>query len=296
MKSTFTKVAAAAAVLAGMSTAAQAAWVELRIFDFNSTTSVTEAFKSCSTFDAASVAACTATGFLTGGVGSTSVQFGTGLQVLAGFPTFLAGFAASGVIGVFDIASTSATSNSPGAPNPIDGVDEGLLNRSQTEMLRSNRVGTSLGAALNDTHQLFVDFRAFDYALPIANDKLVSSSASFSANANGWAATDTVTTNFIVDKDNGLATTLSQSCTMAPTTGLGQPTSDNCNLSPAGWTDNGGLYSIRSTQIFSVARGTTMNSTANMVVRAVPEPMSTALVGIALFGLALAGRRGVKKA
>ena len=276
MRMSFTKVAAAAAVLAGVSTSALAIpYVTLVLSDVDVTTS-TLVTKSCSTDTAANVALCAASGFLTGGVGSTLISFGTILAPLGG------GFASSGVIGSYTITSTSAESNAPGTPQ------EAFLNRSQTSALRNNP-----GNA--DVHYLQVDFQSYGFTDPNGEFKTLSASAGMTANAGSYSASDKMTSFFSVDKANGLAATASVACALMKA-GPGVALDESCNLGPVQWQDTfspASLFSMRSIQRFEVAIGSRINSTANSVV--VPEPMSTALVGIGLFGLAVASRRRASK-
>lgn len=277
MKNVFKKVAAVAAVLAGFSSGAHAyPYVILTLTDYNVTTSSVNVSKSCSTFDAASVALCTAGGF-GAALGGTSISFGTTLQVFSGVNP---GFATSGLLGDFVIASTSGTSNAPGTPIA------GETNRSQTDAERKGTVG-------GDVHRLIVDFQAYGFTDPNGIDKMLSGSAGFTANVGSFSPTDKVTTFFSVDKDNGTAATQSLACTLTVTT---SPLNESCGLGPVAWTDNGGMYSMRSIQTFDMAVGSKINSTANSKVANVPEPMTPALIAVALLGAGLASRRAAKKA
>ena len=270
MKDMFTKVAAAAAILAGASTGANA-FVVLTLTDFDVTTNSIDAQKSCSTFNAASVASCTALGFIAV-VGGNTITFGTTLQGLGG------GFATSGVLGAFRIGTTSGISNTPGT------AFEATTDRSQTSATR-NAVDASV-------QRLLVDFQSFNFSDPNGLFKTLSGSSGITANTGSFAATDAVTTFFSVDANNGLAATASVTCTL---TAINNPLNQSCGLGPVPWIDNGGLFSMRSIQEFNIAVGTTINSTSNSAVNNVPEPMTTALVGVALLGVGLASRRSAKK-
>ena len=263
MRNMFTKVAAAAAILAGASTGANA-FVVMTLTDVNVTDS-TFVTLTCSTLNAATTAACAGAGFFVAG-GGNIVTFGTSVG--------------SGTIGDYTIVTTTGSSNSPGTPLVA------TTNRSQTEATRNNSLD-------GDVHRLLVDFRAFDYSDPNGLFKTLSGSAGITANTGSFAALDSVTTFFSVDKDNLLAATTSVQCTLTPAT---NPLNESCGLGPVPWTDNGGLFSMSSIQQFDIAIGTTMNSTANSAVRNVPEPMTTALIAVALLGVGLATRRGAKKA
>lgn len=282
MKSIFTKAAAAAVLLAGVSTAAMAVpVVEMRISDIivDGLGNPVSLFAQKSCISTA-VAACNAAGFsfvVTGG-GLRQITFGTSIAGIGGVIDAL-----SGEIGTFLITTTSGSSNVPGT------ATEAFLNRSQTEATRLAPVDGLI-------HRLVVDFRSFGYEDPDGEFKTLSGSASMSANLDKSSLTDSVTTRFSVDKNNGVAETAFIECTMTATT---NPLSESCSLPVVPWTDTfapASMFSMRSQQQFDVAVGTSINSTANSSVRNVPEPMTTTLVGIALAGLALAGRRGAKKA
>lgn len=269
MRNMFTKVAAAAAILAGASTGAQA-YVVLTLTDRNVTTSTNVAQVTCSTFDVASTAACTGLGFLAV-VGGNSI--------LSGART----------VGSYSIISTSASSNTPG--NALGAT----TNRSQTEASHTATIGL-------DVRELQVDFTAFDYNLPNGANKLLSGSAGFTANLGAFAALDSVTTFFSVDKFNtGTGATAFVSCTQtgAADFAAGSALAETCPMGPVPWADTfapGSLFSMRSIQSYRIAVGSIINSTANSSVTNVPEPMTTALVAVALLGVGLATRRGAKKA
>lgn len=271
MRNMFTKVAAAAAILAGASTSASA-FVVLTLTDFDVTTNSIDAQKSCSTFDAASVASCTALGFIAV-VGGNTVTFGTTLQGIGG------GFATSGVLGSFRIGTTSGISNTPGT------AFEATTDRSQTSATRLFVDG--------NVQRLLVDFQSFNYSAPTSLFKTLSAAAGVTANLGSFSATDSVTSFFSVDANNGLGITASVTCTLTP---ISNPLNESCGLGPVPWTDNGGLFSMRSIQRFDIAVGTTMNSSSNSAVNNVPEPMTTALVAVALLGVGFATRRNAKKA
>lgn len=264
----FIKVAAAAAILAGSSAIHAMPYVTLTITDYNVTDSVIGTQIGCSTFSAATVGLCA--------VNFTSGNFPVPLA--AGDNTI---GVANLTVGAFKIVSSTAESNTPGT------TAEAFQNRSQTSASRKD-----LGDG--KVHRLLVDFVAYGFTDPNGPLKSLSASAGMTANIGSFSATDKLTSVFSVDENNALAFTASLGCTLTVTT---SPLNESCGLGPVMWVDSNSpasLFSMRSQQIFDMAVGSAINSTANSSVR-MPEPMSTALVGIALFGLALTSRRRAGK-
>ncbi len=263
------KSVVAAAILACGAAAQASPYVTLTISDINVTDSVIGSQISCSTFSAATAAAC----------GSNFVSGSFPTPLAAGDDTI--GFL-NGTVGAFKIVSTTAQSNTPGTSA------EAFQNRSQTSASRKD-----LGDG--KVHRLVVDFVAYGFTNPNAEWKTLSAAAGMTANPGSFAGADKLTSVFSVDKNNLLAFTASLSCTLTVTT---SPLNESCGLGPVLWQDTNApdsLFSMRSQQVFDMAIGSTINSTANSSVRLLPEPMTTSLVGAALLGLALTGRRRAAK-
>ena len=260
MRKVLTKLAVAAAVLAGAVTSAQA-YVVLTIEDL-STATVT----SCS-----SIGICGA-GWLITDVNNL---------------TFI------GNVGVFHVQATQGSANTPGNP---------LVAFSDSTSLAVTR--TDVAAGLKG---LKVTFDAIDYTAPTANIKSMTGSASDTSQQFG--ATDFVASQFYVDSAGGAAFASPLTAPYAggiPTALDGKyntgcfffvDTNGSCAAGTINWVDPSaplGTFSTRIEQNFSIVASTRVNTTGSMIIR-VPEPMSTALVGIALFGLALTSRRRAAK-
>lgn len=261
MKIAISKLVLAVAALGGASMAQAAPYAFLSLTQGASNA-------ACSTQTAASAALCAAAGFINLGGGA----------IVQG--TLDLGF--NGTVGDYKVTFTSYTSNAPGTP------DGGFLNQSTTSAERK----TGLSAA-----SLFIDARALGYTLPAADPLYFSASGGNSSNATKHQTTDLVATVFGLDSTNsGNAsgagvTTLAHNTFGGPST---SPTSDNYDLGPVAAPSPSGTYSLTIQQAFSLAVGSVWNTAANAI--AVPEPVTTSLVGLGLLGAALAARRRSTKA
>lgn len=183
-------------------------------------------------------------------------------------------------VGDFQVSGTFGESNSPG---------NSLVARLDASSLRVERVGSA------GSGQLFIGLKAFDFSDPNGIVKTLSGSAGSSTQQIGGGAgngNNTVSTNFWADPTNAALPVNLISCSYAITT------NGSCATPSTLWNDplgsGAGLFALRMEQLFDMKVGTSLNSTAALAARNLPEPMSAALVGVALMGLALASRRSKK--
>lgn len=263
MRNVLTKLAVATAALVGGVTSANA-YVILTITDLSTATTTT-----CNT--------------LIGGCGA-----GWSITNLN-----LVNF--SGTVGVFDVAATQGLGNTPGNPN---------VAFANTTSLSVNRNDGAAGLK-----GLKVTFDAIDFTAPTSPFKSLQGSASDTAGAGFFTpGSDFVASQFYVDSAGGTA--FASPLTAPPgslaANGLYNTgcfffvtTSGNCDATPVTWADPSapiGSFSARSEQQFALNANSIVQTTSSLTIRQVPEPMTTSLVGLALFGLALASRRAAKKA
>jgi len=212
---------------------------------------------------------CDSAGLISNGCSSSFIfssgPFGTGWSTAPG----------GVMLGNFGFNNVSFAGNAPGQST------EATLEASQNIL---KNFGVSMG-------YFEVDLQAFDYVLPDAAGPLglrnLSGNASFSATSN-LVAGERIESFFYADgTNNGLASN-GASCLMA---GPGI-SSGNCNVPAAVWSDvGGGSFSMREVIRYSLGANRSVNTSSTSTVTPVPEPMSIALVGIALLGAAAASRR-----
>jgi hypothetical protein len=224
---------------------------------------------SCDSSLAVTASNCsTAAGFSISNVGGTGVFF-------------------TGNINGFSVTMTSGVANIPGTAAGAE------LNGSSTSV---NRTGTGQGT-------LTIDYSGYSYLYPDGANKLLSGSASLSANNwLGGVGGDTVVSSFAARADNTLPSLVSAvgnpftSCSMAPASS-GTSISNNCVAAQQTWADTASTtFSMRSVQTFTLSSTRTANTSFSTLATAVPEPMSLSLVGAGLLGAALVSRRRNKAA
>ncbi|MBA4178127.1 MAG: hypothetical protein C0505_16455 [Leptothrix sp. (in: Bacteria)] len=261
MRNVLTKLAVAAAALVGGVTSANA-YVILTITDLSTTATTT-----CNT--------------LIGGCGlGWSI---TNMNLLS----------FSGTVGAFDVAATQGLANTPG------NVNVAFANTT------SLSVGRNDGAA--GLKGLQVTFDAIDFTAPITPFKSMGGSASGTSGAGLFSPSDFVSSRFYVDSAGGTAFASPVTLPPGALTADGLYTtacsffaslSERCDAAPITWADPSapiGTFSARSEQSFSLNPNSVIQTTSSLTIRQVPEPMTTSLVGLALFGLALASRRTAAK-
>lgn len=254
MRNMLTKVAAAAVVLMGVATSADA-FVILTIKDITAVGGT--ATVTCNTSLAINAGNC--------GVG-------TGFSVTSSNNVTFAG-----IVGDFDVISTQGVTNVPGLPT---------VATANTTSLTVSRIVGSIG-----TQNLVVDFVAFGFTQPLGEVKYMDGSAALTGNF--FTAGDLVNTTFSVDSEGGTGfvagpTITNTSCLMAAAP------SNNCDSPQVLWSDpNSGTpgFSTRTQQVFQMASTSVLDTTSRLKITPIPEPMSISLVGAALLGLGVASRR-----
>ena len=158
----------------------------------------------------------------------------------------------------------------------------------------TNNPGSMTGAVLNQTTltasnisgvagSFFIDLLSQGFTLPTGPQLSLFGSSGGSANAGG---TGTITNAYYADPTNVGLLSNGISCAYAVSTSF------NCSATPLEWTRNPGAFSLRQIQTFALgASVSNLNTTNNLTVSQVPEPVSASLVGVALIALGLASRR-----
>ena len=132
----------------------------------------------------------------------------------------------------------------------------------------------------------YINFVGFDFLFPAGADKTLFGTASYSGTVLPGVG-GSIKTNFYADGTNGGNPFNGLTCSMSVTT------NDSCNSGPVtSWVDPAPAeFSLRTQQYFTLNGQTQVNATTSVIAGAIPEPMTTSLVGVALLGLALASRR-----
>ncbi len=242
------------------------------------------------TFSLAAVSAATLVGMastahanliVTIGDGTSSVTCnnttaaGVALCAGSGFITAVGGnnivLAAPISIGSFTIGGTLTSTNNPGGASTF-------LNQSTLTVSNSNALGGFF----------FVDLLSQGFTLPAGPDLTLFGSSGFSSNTG---ATGSVNNRYFADPTNLGVLSNEISCSYAITT------NNSCAAPTTGWTRGAGAFALRQIQEFTLTSSAlNLNSTNNLIVANVPEPLSASLVGLGLLAAGLASRRAARKA
>jgi hypothetical protein len=174
---------------------------------------------------------------------------------------------------------------------------------------QTNLPGTSVFAQFNlatnnvvnnsSSGNLTFNATGYGFTLPAGPDLTMFGSQSYTNNVS--PATGTVMSTFYVNETglNPLVPanpgTFSVNCSnVLPTGTIGPTVNGGCDAGNVNFT-RGTEFSVADVVVFNLAiGGIGVNTTSNAIItNRVPEPMTTALVGVALFGLALTTRRRI---
>lgn len=177
------------------------------------------------------------------------------------------GLLSSFSVGGFQVGGSLTSSNNPGT------ATSAILN--QTTLTASNVSGVA--------GSFFIDLLSVGFTLPAGPILNLSGSSGGSANSGG---TGTITNAYYADPTNVGLLSNGTSCAYAVATSF------NCTATPTQWTRSAGPFALRQVQTFALgANVSSINTTNNLTVSRIPEPVSAALVGVALVALGLVSRR-----
>lgn len=198
-------------------------------------------------------------------------SFTSGLSNSAGNLTFIF----QGGVGGYSLEFSSTQTNSPGTSF------EAVINNSYTNVHNKSSNGS-----------LVVSLAAYDFTLPAGPALTLFGSQAQSSNSNNPG---TISSNYYASSANAVNASTAPSATTSCSFGAAIATS--CVAASQNFM-NAGTFSLEDVVTFSLAQqnpgdGTSpVNGSSNLVVRnTVPEPMTTALVGLGLFGAAFFSRR-----
>ena len=255
MRKLILSAVAAAAVMAAASAHA------VPTLTFSLTDTATMANLSCSV---------TATGLVMGCNTGAGFLFAAGLSNTAG----ALAMRFEGRIGGYEIAFNSTTSNTPG------NFFEAVITNSYDNLRNVSSAGS-----------LIVSMTAVDFVLPAGPALTLSGSQSTSSNSNN---TGSITSAFYANGNNTSTPSVGASATTSCV--IGAAAASSCPAPEQHFT-NVGSFSLQDVMTFNLATlivgtSSSVQGGSNLqVVNRVPEPMTTALVGLGLFGAALFSRR-----
>ena len=179
-----------------------------------------------------------------------------------------------GAVGGYRLSFNTSTSNTPGT------AFEATITNSYDNL---RNVGS--------TGRLVVSMTAIDFSLPAGPALTLFGSQALSSNSNNVG---TINSAFYASEPNALNPSAAPSATTSCT--LLAATAASCAAVPQNFT-NINMFSLQDIMTFQLAllqpgTNSPIQGSSNLVVRnRVPEPMTTALVGLGLFGVALFSRR-----
>jgi hypothetical protein len=178
----------------------------------------------------------------------------------------------SGTIGGYTVDVTGSTANVPGT------ATSAFVNLSYTQVVNNTSGG-----------DLFFNATGFGYTMPVGPDMTLFGSQATSTNS--VSSGGTVTSQLYADPTGlGLFSNLI-SCSYAVTT------SSSCDAPTTTWNRGANpTFSLTDVVIFDLGLGQGVNGSSNVTASQIPEPVSTALVGLGLVGLGLFSRRRQLKA
>ena len=197
---------------------------------------------------------------------------GTGFSILSGnSPGNLEGGFQGSIFG-YNLTFISSQTNTPGVGTGAE------INLSFTNVLNKTSNGS-----------LILSVAANEFTLPTGPALTLTGSQGLSQNLNNPG---TVTSNYFASATNAPKASAAPTATTSAFANTGTATA--IDALSVNWLRNPGAFSLEAAVTFSLAQGnvTAVNGSSNTAARnTVPEPMTTALVGLGLFGAAFFSRR-----
>jgi len=207
-------------------------------------------------------------------VANTSVCSGAGWNFQSGFGNTFGNleFNFQGTVGGYSMSFQTSQTNAPGV------VAGAQINVGFTNMLNKSSVGS-----------LVVSVAAHEFILPSGPAMTLFGSQALSSNTSNVGS---IGSQYFASATNAAMPSLAP--TASSSTSLPSNTAASVNAAPVNWMRNATPFSLENVLTFNLSQSSDegINGTANLIVRnRVPEPMTTALVGLGLFGAAFFSRR-----